>query len=72
MERLESALLTQKLDLINVLVAAVVPRAGIALGVLVAKDAAQSIEDGAAREVFRRDENEGRSLPRLLLFDQST
>ena len=48
----KGTLLTKQLDLINVLVAAIVPGTGIALGILVGQDRAQGVEDCAGGEVF--------------------
>ena len=46
----------QTLDLIDVLAAAVVARAGIALGVFVRQVAANSLHDGLTREILGRDQ----------------
>lgn len=64
---LERAVLAQPLGLVNVLVAAVVPRAGVPLGVLVLHDAAERVEDGARGEVLRGDEVDEVALALLLL-----
>jgi hypothetical protein len=61
-ERLERALLAQKLDGVNVLVAAVVAGAGVALRVLVGHGRAERIEDGAGRDILRRDEQDRLAL----------
>ena len=68
-ERLQRPPLTQRLDPIDILVPAVIPRAGISLAVLIGQHAPQRVEDGPAREVLGRDEDEGRALTRLLAFD---
>ena len=66
----ESALLTKTLRHVDELVAAVVARAGVALGVLVGHDRADGVEDGAGGEVLGRDELDGLDLAGLLpLYD---
>ena len=50
------ALDRQTLDLIDVRTAAVVARAGIALGVFVRQVAANSLHDGLTREILGRDQ----------------
>ena len=54
---LESALLASELNLVNVLVAAVVAGAGVALGVLVGHGGTESIEDGTGGDVLGGDED---------------
>ena len=46
----------QTLDLIDVVAAAVIARAGIALGVFVRQVAAHGLHDGRAREILGRDQ----------------
>ena len=70
MKSLESTLLAEQLDLINVLVAAIIPGTGITLGVLVGQDGAQGIQNGTGGEVFGSNEDERGALAGLLLFDQ--
>jgi hypothetical protein len=67
-ECLESALLAQKLDGVNVLVSAVVAGAGVALGVLIGHGRAERIEDGAGRDILRGDEEDGLALTLDLLL----
>ena len=55
-EQPRHALDRQALDLIDVLAAAVVARAGIALGVFVRQVAANSLHDGLTREILGRDQ----------------
>ena len=55
-EQPRHALDRQTLDLIDVLAAAVVARAGIALGVFVRQVAANSLHDGLTREILGRDQ----------------
>ena len=52
----ERAVLAEDLDLVDVLVAAVVARAGETLGVLVGEARAQSLHHGRGGEVLGRDE----------------
>lgn len=61
-EGLEGTLLAQQLDLVNVLVAAVVAGAGVALGVLVGHGGAESVEDGPRGDVLGGDEHDGLAL----------
>jgi hypothetical protein len=69
-EGLERAALAEALDGVDVFVAAVVARAGLAFGVLVREDGAERVKDGRGREVLRRDEDERAALARLLLLDE--
>lgn len=55
-ERRERALLAEQLDLVDDLVAAIVPRARLALAVLVRERRAERLEDGRGREILGRDE----------------
>ena len=68
-ERLQRALLAQRLGLIDELVPAVVPRARVSLGVLVGHHATHGFHDGAAGEVLGRDELQPFPLARLLALD---
>jgi len=61
-EGLKGTLLAQKLDLVNVLVAAIVASAGETLGVLVGHGGAEGIKDGAGSDVLRGDEDDGLAL----------
>ena len=67
-EGLEGTLLAKKLDLINVLVATIVPSAGVALRVLVGHGGAKGIENGTGRDIFRGDEDDGLALTLDLMF----
>ena len=69
-EGLQRAVLAQGLHLIDVLVAAVVPRPGVALTVFVRHDRAQRVEDRLAREVLARDEHQRVPLAALLVLDE--
>lgn len=62
-EGLERALLAQQLRLVDVLVAAVVPRPRVALAVLVGHGRAQRVEDGPRRHILRRNQDDGLALP---------
>lgn len=69
-EGVEGTLLAEVLDLVNVLVAAVVSGAGVALGVLVGHGRAESVEDGTGSDVLRGNEDDGLALAlNLLLHD---
>ena len=68
-EGLQSALLAQRLRLVDELVAAVVPRAGVSFGVLVGHHRADGFHHRTAGEVLGGDELEALPLPRLLLLD---
>lgn len=59
---LESALLAEQLDLVNVLVATVVAGARLALGVLVGHGRAEGVEDGAGSDILGGDEDDGLAL----------
>jgi hypothetical protein len=61
-ERRQSAALAQQLDAVNVLVAAVVARTGVALRVLVGHGRTERIEDGAGCDVLRGNEEDGFAL----------
>ena len=61
-EGLKGTLLAQKLDLVNVLVAAIVASAGETLGVLVGHGGAEGIKDGAGSDVLGGDEDDGLAL----------
>jgi hypothetical protein len=61
-ERRQSAGLAQQLDAVNVLVAAVVARTGVALRVLVGHGRAERIEDSAGCDVLRGDEEDRLAL----------
>jgi hypothetical protein len=67
-EGFEGTLLAEKLDLVNVLVAAIVPSAGIALRVLVGHRGSEGIEDGAGCDIFGGNEDDGLALPLDLMF----
>mmetsp|Transcript_22108 Transcript_22108/g.63389 ORF Transcript_22108/g.63389 Transcript_22108/m.63389 type:complete len:484 (+) Transcript_22108:1945-3396(+) len=68
--RLEGARLAQGLDLIDDVIAAVVPSAGKALGVFVGQGRAEALHDGTGREVLRSDQLEAGPLAVLLLLDE--
>ena len=61
-EGLESTLLAEELDLVDVLVATIVTGTGVTLGVLVGHGGAKSIEDGAGGDVLGGDEDNGLTL----------
>lgn len=61
-ESLESTPLAEELDLVNVLVAAIVASAGVALGVLVGHGGAKGIENSAGGDIFGGDEDDGLPL----------
>jgi hypothetical protein len=65
---LESTLLAQQLDLVNVLVAAVVSCTRVPLRVLVRHGRAEGIEDGARRDILRGDEEDRLALTLDLAF----
>jgi hypothetical protein len=67
-EGLEGTLLAQKLDPVNVLVAAIVASAGVALGVLVGHGRAKGVEDSAGCDIFGGDEDDGLALALDLVF----
>jgi hypothetical protein len=69
-ESLEGTVLAQSLNLVDVLVAAIVAGAGVALRVLVGHGGAKSIEDGTGGNVLRGDEDDGLALALDLLFLQ--
>lgn len=66
-EGLEGALLAEQLDLVDVLVAAVVAGAGLALGVLVGHGRAEGVEDGAGSDILRGNKDDGLPLALDLL-----
>ena len=66
-EQLAGALAREILHEVDLLAAAVVALAGIALGVLVREHAAHGFHDGGRREVLRSDELDGVALARKLL-----
>mmetsp|Transcript_4311 Transcript_4311/g.19240 ORF Transcript_4311/g.19240 Transcript_4311/m.19240 type:complete len:282 (-) Transcript_4311:28-873(-) len=66
----ERAVLAEDLDLVDVLVTAVVARAGETLGVLVGEARAQSLHHGRGGEVLGRDELDAADLTELLLLDE--
>ena len=66
-EQLAGALAREVLHEVDLLAAAVVALAGIALGVLVREHAAHGFHDGGRREVLRSDELDGVALARKLL-----
>merc|ERR1712010_331452 len=68
-EGLEGPLLAEALGHIDELVSAVVPRAGVALRVLVGHDGSEGLHDGLGGEVLGRDELEALPLPVLLVLD---
>ncbi len=57
-------------DLVDNLAASVVPLAGIALGVLVRRHAADRLENARPREVLGRDQLDLPALPLELAFEQ--
>jgi hypothetical protein len=61
-EDLQGTGLAGQLDGVDVLVAAVVAGAGVALGVFVGHGRAQGVEDGARRDILRGDEENGLAL----------
>lgn len=67
-ESLESSLLAEQLDFVDMLVAAVVSGTGIAFRVLVAHGRAKGIEDGTRGDIFRGDEEDGLPLTLDLFF----
>lgn len=67
-EGLEGTPLAEGLDLVDVLVAAIVTSAGIALGVLVGHGRAKGVEDGARSHVLGSDEDDGLALALNLIF----
>lgn len=67
-ERLERAIPSQPLDIVDVQVDAVVSGAGNPLGVLVGEVAAEGEEDHAASEAFRREEVDAVDLAVLFLL----
>mmetsp|Transcript_41269 Transcript_41269/g.115267 ORF Transcript_41269/g.115267 Transcript_41269/m.115267 type:complete len:251 (+) Transcript_41269:1164-1916(+) len=69
-ERLESAVLAQVLDLVDDLVASVVARPRLALGVLVGERRSERLHARPGREVLRRDQLDRIDLPLFLLLDQ--
>mmetsp|Transcript_123991 Transcript_123991/g.332958 ORF Transcript_123991/g.332958 Transcript_123991/m.332958 type:complete len:366 (-) Transcript_123991:23-1120(-) len=69
-ERLESAVLAQVLDLVDDLVASVVARPRLALGVLVGERGSERLHARPGREVLRRDQLDRIDLPLFLLLDQ--
>jgi hypothetical protein len=71
-EGLEGTLLAEKLDLVDVLVAAIVTGTGVTLGVLVGHGGTESIEDGTGSDVLGGNENNGLALALdLILHDGS-
>ena len=67
---LEGTGLTERLDLVDDLVAAVVAGARQTLGVLVGEGGPEALHDGAGGEVLGRDELEAGPLAALLLLDE--
>jgi hypothetical protein len=61
-KRLQSALLAQQLNRVDVLIAAIVAGTGVALGVLVGHGRTESIKDGAGCDILRGDEEDGLAL----------
>ena len=72
-EGLQRPSLTQELNGVNVLIPAIVSGAWVALGVLIGHGRPQGVEDGAGREVFRRNEDNRFTLPfdLVVLFGQT-
>mmetsp|Transcript_19009 Transcript_19009/g.49023 ORF Transcript_19009/g.49023 Transcript_19009/m.49023 type:complete len:480 (+) Transcript_19009:255-1694(+) len=68
-ERLECALPAQALRSVDPLVATIVACAGVAFGVLVLHNRAESLEHGGRRVVLRRDQRERCALAALLLLN---
>ncbi len=68
-ESIQSALLAERLGLVDVLIAAIVSGAGIALTVLVTHDGTQGVEDTLGGEVLGSDQDEGIALTNLLVLD---
>eukprot|EP00754_Rhynchopus_humris_P025725 Rhum_TRINITY_DN14962_c0_g1::Rhum_TRINITY_DN14962_c0_g1_i1::g.130528::m.130528 len=69
LEHLQATLLRQLLDLVDELVAAVVPVADLALRVLVRQARAHALHHGPRRQVLRRNHLEAGPLAVLLLLD---
>lgn len=61
-EGLESTLLAQELDLVNVLIATIVAGTRLALGVLVGHGRAKSVEDSTGGDILGGDEDDGLPL----------
>lgn len=61
-ESLEGTLLAEELDLVDVLIATVVPSTRLALGVLVGHGRAKGVEDGTGGDILGGDENDGLPL----------
>ena len=70
-EGLERALLAQELVLVRVLVAAVVARPGVPLGVLVCEAGGERVAHGLRADVLRRDHLQPVPLPVLLLREDA-
>lgn len=68
MERLESTVLASPLDRVDVLVATIVTRSGITLGILIRHGRTKSVENSARSHVLRSDENYGFALTLNLVF----
>ena len=67
-EGLQGTLLAEKLDLVDVLVAAIVASAGQALGVLVGHGRSKGIEHSAGCDILGGDEDDGLALTLDLMF----
>jgi hypothetical protein len=67
---LQSPFLTQTLHLIDIFIPSVIPRTGIPLRILIAKNGTQRFQDGLGSEVFGRNENQGGALSGLFGFDE--
>lgn len=67
-ECLESTLLAEKLDTVDVLVTTVVAGTGKTLGVLVAHRGAESIKDSTGCDVLRGNQDDGLALALDLIF----
>ena len=69
-EGFEGALLTQQLNLINVLVSTVVSSPRITFTVLIRQHRTKSIQNSSTGEILRSNQYQTISLSRLFLFDQ--
>ena len=67
-ERLQSASLACELDGVDPLVSAIVSSTRVAFGVFVGHGRPEGIEDGAGREVFAGNEDNGLALTLYLFF----
>jgi hypothetical protein len=68
MEGLEGSLLAQELDLINVLVSAIIPSAGVAFRILVGHGRAKGIEYSTGCDILGGDEDDRLALALNFFF----